>query len=80
MRTAPRSSSIRPTAPPIRACADLSTGKARAGKGKCLLAWEDVETWSDGLLAVLLGDDADEALAARLGRLKRTFGDRPTWP
>jgi error-prone DNA polymerase len=59
-----------------RLCRLLSLGKARAGKGKCALGWDDVETWSQGLIAVLLGDDANERLQADLRRLKRTFNDR----
>jgi hypothetical protein len=35
-----------------------------------------VAAWSDGHLAVLLGDEADERLTADLQRLKTTFGDR----
>ncbi|MBF9194625.1 error-prone DNA polymerase [Microvirga terrestris] len=59
-----------------RLCRLLSTGKARAGKGKCLLTWEDVVQWNEGMLAILLGDKPDDALAERLRRLKSTFGDR----
>ncbi|WP_262028556.1 error-prone DNA polymerase [Microvirga sp. Mcv34] len=59
-----------------RLCRMLSLGKSRAGKGKCALLWEDVEAWNEGLLAVLLGDRADEDLAFNLQRLKRTFGNR----
>lgn len=59
-----------------RLCRLLSLGKNRAGKGKCTLAWDDVEAWADGLLAVLLGDVADERHGADLRRLKATFGDR----
>src|SRR5918995_2092649 len=59
-----------------RLCRLLSLGKSRGGKGKCLLAWEDVVAWNDGLLAILLGDEADEELRANLARLKTTFGDR----
>ncbi len=59
-----------------RLCRLLSVGKSRAGKGKCSLAWEDVEAWNEGLLAVLLGDHADEALQIDLRRLKRIFKDR----
>ena len=59
-----------------RLCRLLSVGKSRAGKGKCSLAWEDVEAWNEGLLAVLLGDHADEALQLDLRRLKRIFKDR----
>jgi error-prone DNA polymerase len=59
-----------------RLCRLLSIGKNRAGKGKCALVWEDVEAWNDGLLVVLLGDQADEALHTNLRRLRRIFGDR----
>ena len=31
--------------------------------------------WSEGLVAVLLRDEADDLLAADLQRLKATFGD-----
>ncbi|MFN3388669.1 MAG: error-prone DNA polymerase [Allosphingosinicella sp.] len=54
----------------------LSVGKARAGKGKCALHWGDVEAHADGLIAVHLPDEADDANAALLARLKRTFGNR----
>jgi error-prone DNA polymerase len=59
-----------------RLCRLLSVGKSRAGKGRCLLTWEDVTAWNEGLLAILLGDEADEELKANLTRLKATFGDR----
>lgn len=59
-----------------RLCRLLSLGKSRAGKGKCALMWEDVETWNEGLLAVLLGDQVDENLPRNLRRLRHTFGNR----
>ncbi|AWM86994.1 error-prone DNA polymerase [Microvirga sp. 17 mud 1-3] len=59
-----------------RLCRLLSLGKSRGGKGQCLLAWEDVVAWNEGLLAILLGDAADDALRANLVRLKATFGNR----
>ena len=59
-----------------RLCRLLSLGKSRAGKGQCALAWDDVVAWSEGLLAVLLGDHADDTLRTDLRRLKSTFGDR----
>ena len=59
-----------------RLCRLLSLGKGRAGKGKCTLDWNDVAIWNEGLIAVLLGDDADDRLEADLRRLKRTFADR----
>ena len=54
----------------------LSIGKARAGKGKCALHWSDVEAHAEGLVAIHLPDEADEANAALLARLARTFGGR----
>lgn len=59
-----------------RLCRLLSIGKSRGGKGKCLLVWDDVVAWNEGLLAILLGDDADDELKRNLARLKAIFGDR----
>jgi error-prone DNA polymerase len=58
-----------------RLCRLLNVGKGRGGKGKCLLAWEDMAAWNEGLLAILLGDEADDELRTNLARLKSTFGD-----
>ena len=59
-----------------RLCRLLSLGKGRAVKGACELHWADVVEWSDGLLAVLVPDEADAECAVRLRRLASTFGDR----
>src|ERR1700733_9442301 len=59
-----------------RLCRLLSVGKKRAGKAKCILNWEDLTDWSEGLIAVLIPDTADDACALRLRRLRDTFGDR----
>jgi error-prone DNA polymerase len=59
-----------------RLCRLLTTGKARAGKGKCSLDWPDVEAWSEGLIAILLPDDIKADLETELRRLRRIFGDR----
>src|SRR3954471_21579164 len=59
-----------------RLCRLLTVGKTRAGKGQCHLDWPDIETWNEGLLAVLLPDDLKSHLAAELGRLRSIFGDR----
>ncbi|WP_375465325.1 error-prone DNA polymerase [uncultured Methylobacterium sp.] len=59
-----------------RLCRLLTLGKGRAEKGDCRLHWEDVGAWSDGLVAVLLTDRPDAALADDLARVKATFGDR----
>ena len=59
-----------------RLCRLLTIGKGRAGKAACELHWEDLEAWSEGLLAVLIPDEADEVCATRLRRLSGLFGDR----
>ena len=59
-----------------RLCRLLSIGKARAGKGACKLAWEDVVEWGEGLIVVLVPGRIDRALTAALRDLKKDFGDR----
>ncbi len=59
-----------------RLCRLLTIGKERAGKGKCQLDWSDVVDWSEGLLAVLVPDEADETAAFQLRRLHAHFKER----
>jgi error-prone DNA polymerase len=56
-----------------RLCRLLSLGKRRAGKAKCNLDWPDLPDFAEGLIAVLIPDQADEVCAHRLRRLKATF-------
>jgi error-prone DNA polymerase len=59
-----------------RLCRLLSLGKKRAGKAQCHLGWQDVVAYGDGMIAVLLPDEADKTCAFSLRRLKEVFGDR----
>jgi len=64
-----------------RLCRLLTLGKGRAGRGRagpsgCDLAWADLAAHGEGLLAVLLPDAADAALAGALARLRRDFPGR----
>lgn len=59
-----------------RLCRLLSLGKGRAGKAKCELHWDDVVAYGDGMLAVLVPDEADDACGLRLRRLRDAFGSR----
>ncbi len=59
-----------------RLCRLLSSGKKRGGKAKCLLAWTDLAASAEGLIAVLVPGEADEACARDLRRLKDVFADR----
>ena len=57
-------------------CRLLSLGKTRAGKGRCHLDWADVEDFHEGLIAILVPDQADEQCSVRLRRFKQLFADR----
>jgi error-prone DNA polymerase len=57
-------------------CRLLTLGKSRAGKGGCRLAFADVAAHGEGLLAILLSDAPDDALAKHLCAFRESFGDR----
>jgi error-prone DNA polymerase len=59
-----------------RLCRLLSLGKRRGGKAQCRLDWSDLVAYGEGLIAVLVPDEANEACARRLHRLAQAFGDR----
>ena len=54
----------------------LSLGKARGGKGNCWLDWPDIAASSQGLVAILLPDVADERTRLNLAELRGAFGAR----
>jgi len=54
----------------------LSLGKARGGKGACLLDWSDLAARAEGLMGILVPDLPGEALAVQLGELREVFGAR----
>ncbi|GAC1339576.1 MAG: error-prone DNA polymerase [Acetobacteraceae bacterium] len=57
-----------------RLCRLLTLGKGRTGKGGCDLDWDDLAAGGDGLLYIVVPDQPDARLAARLDRLR---GDAP---
>jgi error-prone DNA polymerase len=59
-----------------RLCRLLSLGKGRAGKGKCELHWDDLVAYADGMIAVLVPNEADDDCAVKLRRLRDAFGNR----
>jgi len=59
-----------------RLCRLLSLGKKRGGKAQCRLEWSDVVAYGEGLIAVLVPDEADDICALRLRRLAEAFADR----
>jgi error-prone DNA polymerase len=58
-----------------RLCRLLSLGKKRGGKAKCRVDWSDLVAFSEGLIAVLVPDEADETCALHLRRLRESFGN-----
>ncbi|MCF1462823.1 DNA polymerase III subunit alpha [Agrobacterium vitis] len=54
----------------------LSLGKSRGGKGKCILDLTDVEAYSEGLIAILIPDEADDGYVSQLRKISEVFGDR----
>ncbi len=54
----------------------LTLGKSRAGKGGCALGWSDVAARAEGLVAILLPDEADAITQAHLAELAEAFGRR----
>jgi error-prone DNA polymerase len=58
-----------------RLCRLLSLGKSRAGKAQCELHWEDIAVWHEGLIAILVPDQADAVTASQLRHCKAIFGD-----
>ena len=57
-----------------RLCGLLSAGKAAGGHGVCQLTWDDVAAQAEGLIAILLPDQPDDALHAQLRRVREAFG------
>ena len=54
----------------------LTLGKSRGGKARCILDLSDVEAYSEGLIAILVPDEADDVYAGQLRRVAAVFGDR----
>lgn len=53
----------------------LSVGKARGGKGCCILEWQNVVDHADGLIAILVPDLPDATTTRHLSELRDLFGD-----
>ena len=59
-----------------RLCRLLSLGKKRGGKAQCRLDWADLVAYGEGLIAILVPDDADDTCRMYLRRMRDAFGDR----
>ncbi|WP_349963315.1 error-prone DNA polymerase [Rhizobium sp. ZPR3] len=54
----------------------LTLGKGRGGKGNCILHFDDVALYAEGLIGILVPDLADETCALQLRKISEIFGDR----
>jgi error-prone DNA polymerase len=54
----------------------ITLGKSRGGKNNCILHWDDVVAYCDGMIGILVPDLADETCAVQLRKLAEIFGDR----
>jgi len=59
-----------------RLCRLLSLGKQRGGKAQCKLDWSDLVVYGEGLIAILVPNEADDLCTFRLRRLSEAFGNR----
>jgi len=62
-----------------RLCRLLSLGKKRGGKAQCRLDWSDVVAYSEGLIAVLVPDEADDICVLHLRASSRFSAIAPLW-
>ncbi|KPF41433.1 error-prone DNA polymerase [Rhizobium sp. AAP43] len=54
----------------------ITLGKSRGGKNNCILHWDDVIAYCDGMIGILVPDLADETCAVRLRKMQEVFSDR----
>ncbi|MGV1754618.1 error-prone DNA polymerase [Agrobacterium sp. CG674] len=54
----------------------ITLGKGRGGKNNCILHWDDVMTYADGMIGILIPDLADDTCAFQLRKTAEVFGNR----
>jgi error-prone DNA polymerase len=54
----------------------ITLGKSRGGKNNCILHWDDVTTYSAGMIGILVPDLADDTCAVQLRKMSDVFQDR----
>src|SRR5205807_248440 len=63
-----------------RLCRLLSLGKLRAAKGECILRFEDLFSWQEGLLFVLMSPHPHQRRALSRSRAPPIAGHRHLYP
>ena len=54
----------------------LTLGKARGGKANCILTFDDLTLYAEGLIGILIPDLANDDCAVQLRKMTEIFGDR----
>ncbi|MBY5748309.1 error-prone DNA polymerase [Rhizobium leguminosarum] len=54
----------------------ITLGKSRGGKNNCILHWDDVIAYADGMIGILVPDLPDDVCAIQLRKMADLFGDR----
>ncbi|AYD05184.1 error-prone DNA polymerase [Neorhizobium sp. NCHU2750] len=54
----------------------ITLGKRRGGKNNCILHFDDLPLYAEGLIGILIPDLPDDACAVQLRRMKDVFADR----
>ncbi|WP_457584497.1 error-prone DNA polymerase [Ensifer canadensis] len=54
----------------------LTLGKARGGKANCILSFDDVALYAEGLIGILVPDLADDTCAVKFRKMAEIFDDR----
>ncbi|TAX38957.1 error-prone DNA polymerase [Rhizobium leguminosarum] len=54
----------------------ITLGKSRGGKNNCILHWDDVVAYSDGMIGILVPDLPDDTCAVQLRKMVQIFGDK----
>ncbi len=54
----------------------ITLGKGRGGKNNCVLHWDDVMSYADGMIGILIPDLADDICALQLRKMAEVFGNR----
>lgn len=54
----------------------ITLGKSRGGKNNCILSWDDVITYSAGMIGILVPDLPDDSCAVQMRKMAEVFADR----
>ncbi|MHC2569748.1 DNA polymerase III alpha subunit [Rhizobium leguminosarum] len=54
----------------------ITLGKSRGGKNNCILHWDDVIAYAEGMIGILVPDLPDDVCAVQMRKMADVFGDR----